>query len=160
MGLYDKEYTITNEYRNLHSFPPLGEPQDHCWRRISTSSKIFTPSISKSSSFKSPALVFVHTLLNGTVIGSGDSTGVISRHEFHYLLSMVDNVPYHMGFVIAVALHHQAIDPRASAILQVPTLLNSFPGWVYWVVLINWLSWVDSNPLIYEVYKRCVFPCP
>lgn len=47
----------------------------------------------------SPALKVIHTLLSGTTIGKSHSTGVINQHEFHYLLSMADNILYQENYL-------------------------------------------------------------
>lgn len=39
--------------------------------------------------------------------------GVITWLEFYYLQSMADNVPYHLGIVLAKSIHHLATEPRA-----------------------------------------------
>lgn len=111
MGLYDHEYTTTGEYQHHHFFPCLGECDNHHWRRLSTDSSNFTPNASKASSLQSLTLLFVHTLLSGTVTGRSGNTGTITRQELYYLLSMADNYPYHLGFVLTMSFHHQATNP-------------------------------------------------
>lgn len=70
----------------------------------------YDPSHCKASTLISPSLWVIHPLLSGTEMGWGDNTRVISYYDFKYLLSIVDGVPYHLGYVVATILHHQAID--------------------------------------------------
>lgn len=138
MGLYDKDFTATNEYQNLRSFQPLGDPRIHSWRRISNGGGFYKPQISKVSFLKSLALRFVHALLSGTISRKGDSTGVIGWHDFDYLLSMSNNVPYHVRFVVATALDHRPLTPEWVLFLPAPTLRDSFDGWIFWAMSIKW----------------------
>lgn len=53
---------------------------------------------------------------------------IINRHEFHYFLSMADDVPYHMRFVVAASFHHHATDLRASTIFTSPYITRFIRG--------------------------------
>lgn len=45
---------------------------------------------------------------------------VVSRRDFDYLLSMIDGFYLHLGYGVALALHHQGTDPRVGVIFVGP----------------------------------------
>lgn len=69
MGLYTLEFTVTDEYRDLISSPPLDESQHTRWSRLSDLGVFFRPSLTDSIALKLPALRIIHTLLSGTIRG-------------------------------------------------------------------------------------------
>lgn len=56
MGIYTPEYTVTKEYRNLISSPPLWKRQCIRWRRLSDCGLLFRPSLTASTTLNPPAL--------------------------------------------------------------------------------------------------------
>lgn len=120
MGISTPEYTVIEEYRYLISSPPLGEGQRTQWRRLSDCGLLFRPSLTASTTLKSPALLVIHVLLSGTITGWIRYTNTITSAEFKYLLNMGDRTPYHLGFVIADSFHHQATATRGHTIFLWP----------------------------------------
>lgn len=54
MGINERDYTLTEDYRNLLSSPPLGETQFARWRRLSNCGRPFRVSVTTISVFISP----------------------------------------------------------------------------------------------------------
>lgn len=114
-GLYDEAFTQTPEYNTLLIERPADEPMETCWSRLSTSGD-YDPRRTKATSLRSPSLRYIHYLLSHILTGKRDSTGVVSRKDFDYLLSVVNGFRLHLGYQIAIAMHHQATDPRVAFI--------------------------------------------
>lgn len=96
----------------------------------------YDPHLSKSSTLRSPTLRVINALLTGMVMDWGFSTGTISRHDFVYLLSMADGVPYHLRYVISTTLHHKATGSQVRVIFAKPYITQLIRG-------INLLEEVD-----------------
>lgn len=126
--IYTPEYTVTNEYHNLLSSPPLGESQHTRWRTLSDYGHMFKPSITKSTNLRSPALRVIQALLNGTISGWNRCINNITITKFKYLMSMVDRTPYHLGYVITDSFHHQETNTRGHTIFIWPYITRLIKG--------------------------------
>lgn len=78
LGLYDVEFSQTLAYDSLLISRPVGESQEDAWKRFSTNTT-YDLCRSKASTFRSPALRYIHFVLNYTLTGQGDSTRVVSQ---------------------------------------------------------------------------------
>lgn len=116
--------------------------------------------VASASSVRSLVLRVIHMFLSGTVTWRSDSTRVINWHKFHCLLSMADNIPYHMGFVLATVFHHQATDPRASTIFIGPYITILLQG----IDLLGNLDWLTImggyNPITFHSLEKLGLPMP
>lgn len=128
MGIYTHEYSTTEEYHKLISSQSLGEGQHTRRRRLSDCGPLLRPSFTASTTLKSPALRFIHTLLSGTITGWIRGTNFINFSEFKCLLSMGNGTPYHLGFFIINSFHHQATNTRGHTIFTGPYLTQLIVG--------------------------------
>lgn len=121
LGLYDDAFTRTLKYDALLIERPAKESAESCWHHLSTTSG-YDPHRSKGTRLWSPVHRYIHHLLSHSLTGREDSTRVVSRRDFNYLLSMVVGFRLCLGYEIALAIHHQAIDSRVEAIFIGPCI--------------------------------------
>lgn len=77
LGLYDAEVTQTPAYDALFISRLTRESQEDAWKKLSIN-PAYDPHWSKATILQSPALRYIHFILSHTLIGSGDSIGIVS----------------------------------------------------------------------------------
>lgn len=121
MGVCDEEFTRTMKYTNLPLLSVPSLPQWHC---LCSNNLLFDPRSPNASTLWSPGLCMIHSLLSRLVTGRGASTGVVTRRDFQYLISMEDGIPLYLGYILATALYHQVTTRRDGIIFVGPYILR------------------------------------
>lgn len=62
------------------------------------------------------------------MIGRGDSTSVVSRHDFDFLLSMLDKFQLRLGYEVNVSMAHQGTDPHIGTLFVSPYITRLVRG--------------------------------
>lgn len=98
-------------------------------------------------SLRLPTLRFFHALISGKVTKRGDTTEAIGHCEFDYLLSISDNIPYHMGYVIVTTYFQQATDPKVGTLFLGPYITwlirgMSLLGNVDQMLRVGWFNFI------------------
>lgn len=113
------EFTRTPEYDALLISRPTGEYLEDAWRQLSTT-PAYNPNLTKATTLLTPALQYIHFVLNHTLTGRGDSAGVVSHRDFDFLLSMVDGFHLYLDYEVAISISHQGTDPRINTLFVGP----------------------------------------
>ncbi|XP_051149868.1 uncharacterized protein LOC127264403 [Andrographis paniculata] len=117
MGLYDEDFTKTNEYRSLTQ--ELQATQQMYWQSV-TNQRIYHPGQSKASALWSPALRYLHYVLAHTLTDRNSSMSVVTSDDLKYIWSMERRVPIHVGYCLARLFARQASDGRIRTIAVGP----------------------------------------
>lgn len=127
LGHYNVEFTRTPAYDSLMISRSSGESQEDAWQRLSTN-PVYDPRKSKTMTLRSPALRYIHFILNHTLTGHGDSTGIVSRHDFDILLSILDRFQLYLGYEVAIFIAHKGTNPRIGSIFVNPYITRLIKG--------------------------------
>lgn len=108
LGFYEAEFLQTPTYIDLFISRPTSESQ--------------------AMTLRSPALWYIHFVLSHTLTSHGDSTGIINRRDFDFLLCMLDRFYLHLGYDVVVSIAHQGMDPCISTLFVGPYITLMIRG--------------------------------
>lgn len=99
LGLCDWAFTQMLECAALNTLVPSRVSQQTWWQRISHNG-FYHLTRSKTSTLRTPVLWYIYALLSRSLIGRGDSMGIVSIIDLWYLYRMTDHIPIHLGYVL------------------------------------------------------------
>lgn len=106
IGLVNVEYTCIELYKKLHVDLPIHLSPDQVWTQILQGHETYVCGTSKVSTLRSLVFYYLHVVLSPTLIGQGDSTGVMNIQGLYFLWSMVARELIHIGHMLAYQLRH------------------------------------------------------
>lgn len=74
----------------------------------------------------SRVLLCIHYMLSYTLLGRGDSIGVVSGRDFDFLLSMVDGFHLHLEYQVVISIAYQGTSSRIGALFVRPYITRLF----------------------------------
>lgn len=123
-GLVTVEYTYTKSYSQLHVDLMVHLSPDQVYTQTFQGRKTYVLDTSKASALGCAVFRYLNTVLSRTLVGRGDSMGVMNIHDLYFLLSMATQEPIHIGHALACQLRHQPQDPRLTTIFLGPYIMR------------------------------------